>query len=198
MVKQPFYILFASLFLIVGAACSGIVTSIQEEIPSDVISDDYEGSGDERSVKTEDGPEATTDDGPETTGLSDEDSLPMDALDALGEEDGDLGNVVYFDYDSYQVREDSLPLVTSVAEALAASPERQLRLEGHADERGTREYNLALGERRAQAVRELILIHGVNSDQIDVVSYGEENPAVVGSDEESWQKNRRVELIAVP
>lgn len=197
MVKQPLYILFASLFLIVGAACSGIGTSIQEEIPGDVISDDYEGSDDERGVKTEDGPEVTTDDGPETTGLSDEGSLPMDALDALSE-GGDLSNVVYFDYDSYQVREDSLPLVTSVAEALAASPERQLRLEGHADERGTREYNLALGERRAQAVRELILIHGVNSDQIDVVSYGEENPAVVGSDEESWQKNRRVELIADP
>ncbi len=191
MVKQPFYILFISLFLIVGVACSGTGTSIQEEVPSDVISDD------EHDVKIEDGSKATTDDGPETTSLGDEGDLSMDALDALGV-DSDLGNVIYFDYDSYQVHEESLPLITSVAEALAASPERQLRLEGHADERGTREYNLALGERRAQSVRELILLHGVNSDQIDIVSYGEENPAVVGSNEESWQQNRRVELIAGP
>ena len=70
-----------------------------------------------------------------------------------------------------------------------------MRLEGHADERGTREYNLALGERRAQSVRELIMLQGASGNQIDIVSYGEEKPAVVGSGEESWQENRRVELV---
>jgi len=71
----------------------------------------------------------------------------------------------------------------------------QLRLEGHADERGTREFNLALGEQRAQTVRDLIMLQGVSGNQLDIVSYGEEKPAVVGSGEQSWQKNRRVEIV---
>ena len=71
----------------------------------------------------------------------------------------------------------------------------QVRLEGHADERGSREYNIGLGERRAQAVRRVLMLQGATANQISTVSYGEERPAATGSDEESWRLNRRVELV---
>ena len=70
-----------------------------------------------------------------------------------------------------------------------------MRLEGHADERGSREYNIGLGERRAQSVRNVLLLQGGTSDQITTVSFGEERPAVIGSDEEAWSLNRRVEIV---
>ncbi|MGD8498715.1 MAG: OmpA family protein, partial [Chromatiales bacterium] len=77
---------------------------------------------------------------------------------------------------------------------LASNPQQQLRLEGHTDERGTREYNIGLGERRAGAVEQVLLLQGVSRDQIEKVSYGEELPVSLGQDEESWSLNRRVEL----
>ncbi len=100
--------------------------------------------------------------------------------------------VFYFDFDSSALRADSRALLNAHAAALKAQP-RAVRLEGHADERGTREYNIALGERRAQAVRAYLLAQGVSS-AIEVVSYGEESPAVDQSNEYSWQQNRRVEI----
>ncbi len=176
MAKQLFYILFAGVFLILSACSTNI-----REMPGDVISADYEGGSD-----------VVVGDGPETTGLDGEGDLIMGTLG-----DGSLssGNVVYFGYNSSEVRDDAMPLIASAAEVLVGNPAMQMRLEGHADERGTREFNLALGERRAQSVRELIMLQGVSGNQIDVVSYGEEKPAVVSSGEEAWQKNRRVELI---
>ncbi len=101
-----------------------------------------------------------------------------------------LGTVFYFDFDSSNLRAESRQLLNAHAAALKASP-RSIRLEGHADERGTREYNIALGERRAQAVRAYLLAQGVNS-AIEVISYGEERPAVDQSNEYAWQQNRRV------
>ena len=170
MAKQLLYVFLLSLFLVLSA-CS----TKTQEIPGDVVSEDYEGD-----VAVGDG---------EATGLDGEGDLSMGAL-------GDgTGNVIYFDYNSAEIRDESLPLIASAAEALSSNPAMQMRLEGHADERGTREYNLALGERRAQSVRELIMLQGASGNQIDIVSYGEEKPAVVGSGEESWQQNRRVELI---
>ncbi len=100
--------------------------------------------------------------------------------------------VFYFDFDSSVLRTDSRALLDAHAAALKASP-RSVRLEGHADERGTREYNIALGERRAQAVRAYLVSRGVTSP-IEVVSYGEESPAVDASNEYAWQQNRRVEI----
>jgi len=70
-----------------------------------------------------------------------------------------------------------------------------VRLEGHADERGSREYNIGLGDRRAQSVRQILLFQGASSDQIETISYGEERPAVLGHDESAWSKNRRVEMV---
>ena len=173
MVKNLIYILIISLILILSA-CS----TKTEEMPGDVISEDYE-----------DGGGVAVEDGSQTVPLEGEGDLSMGAL-------GDgTGNVIYFDYNSSQIRDESLPLITAAAEALAADTTQQLRLEGHADERGTREYNLALGEQRAQSVRDLIMLQGVSGNQIDIVSYGEEKPAAFGSDETSWQQNRRVELV---
>lgn len=107
---------------------------------------------------------------------------------------GELGNVIYFEFDSAEVRADDTELVSRHALQLADNPSARVRLEGHADERGSREYNIGLGERRAQAVRRLLLIQGATAEQISTVSFGEERPAVEGSSEEAYEMNRRVEL----
>ena len=103
--------------------------------------------------------------------------------------------VVYFNYDSSEVRDEDLSVVEAHARYLINTPSAGILLEGHADERGSREYNVALGERRALAVTEIMQLLGVPASQIRTVSYGEERPAVEGSNETSWQRNRRVELV---
>lgn len=102
--------------------------------------------------------------------------------------------VIYFMYDSSQVEEEFVPVINAHAQYLSANPSQHVVLEGHADERGSREYNIALGEQRAQSVVRMLQMQGVNADQMEVVSYGEEKPAASGHDEESWHQNRRVEL----
>lgn len=103
--------------------------------------------------------------------------------------------VIYFDYDQSTVRADYLDVISAHADYLAANPQAVVRLEGHTDERGTREYNLGLGENRANAVRSLMMAQGVSDNQVVVVSYGEERPAAYEHNEEAWALNRRVELI---
>ena len=103
--------------------------------------------------------------------------------------------VIYFNFDSDEISQDFMDLITHHGKYLAANPDMGLRLEGHADERGTREYNVALGNRRAQAVRRLILFQGANAKQLDVISYGEEKPVALSHDEVAWRLNRRTELV---
>ncbi|MBK6599027.1 MAG: peptidoglycan-associated lipoprotein Pal [Proteobacteria bacterium] len=103
--------------------------------------------------------------------------------------------IIYFDYDSADIRADSQEIVTAHARYLANNAGTRVRLEGHADERGSREYNIGLGERRAQAVRRVLLLQGVAETQLSTVSYGEERPAVAGSDDDAYAQNRRVEVI---
>jgi peptidoglycan-associated lipoprotein len=103
--------------------------------------------------------------------------------------------VIYFDLDSVVLSEEDYDTVIAHAAYLAENPSASVTLEGHADERGSREYNLALGERRANAVREVVMLHGATSSQVEVVSYGEERPVALGHDESAWQLNRRVEII---
>ena len=103
--------------------------------------------------------------------------------------------VIYFDYDQADIKPEFNELLAAHGRQLVASPNMQLRLEGHTDERGSREYNIGLGERRAQAVRRVLTLQGVGAAQLTTVSYGEERPAQTGSDEESWRLNRRVELV---
>ncbi|HEX6997968.1 MAG TPA: peptidoglycan-associated lipoprotein Pal [Gammaproteobacteria bacterium] len=103
--------------------------------------------------------------------------------------------VVYFDYDEAEIRPEFMQMLAAHGRYLAANPNVSVRLEGHADERGSREYNIGLGERRAQAVRRVLALQGASPEQLSTVSYGEERPAVLGSDEEAWRLNRRVELV---
>ena len=105
--------------------------------------------------------------------------------------------VIYFEFDSSEVAEQDRELVAAHAAFLAANPEVKVSLEGHADERGAREYNIGLGDHRSQSVRRMLEFHGVTPVQISTVSYGEEKPAIEGHDESAWSMNRRVELIYV-
>jgi peptidoglycan-associated lipoprotein len=105
---------------------------------------------------------------------------------------GELTMVIYFDFDSSSVRAADQDIVSRHAMQLGSGG--SVRLEGHADERGSREYNIGLGERRAQAVRQMLLIQGVSADQIATVSFGEERPVGFGSSEEDYAQNRRVEF----
>ena len=107
---------------------------------------------------------------------------------------GELQNILYFDFDSSELRAEYTDTVARHALQLANNPSLKVRLEGHADERGSREYNIGLGERRSQTVRRMLLIQGASAGQISTVSFGEERPAALGSDEAAYAQNRRVEL----
>ncbi len=103
--------------------------------------------------------------------------------------------IVYFSYDSTDIAPESRTIIESNARSLAKNPQIITQLEGHTDERGSREYNIALGERRANAVRQTMIALGVSPQQIRVVSFGEERPAAPGQSERSYALNRRVEII---
>ena len=99
--------------------------------------------------------------------------------------------IVYFDYDKYDVKSEYTGMLQQKAELMKAYPDIRVRIEGNCDERGTQEYNLALGERRARAVYDYMVMLGVNPDQLEMISYGKERPAVSGDSEEAWALNRR-------
>ena len=103
--------------------------------------------------------------------------------------------VLYFDLDSSQIKDEDRDIITVHAEFLAAHSEITIVLEGHADERGSREYNIALGEKRAKSVRQLMTLQGVAESQIQVISFGEERPVALGHDASAWNLNRRVEIL---
>jgi peptidoglycan-associated lipoprotein len=142
---------------------------------------------------TEDGGAATrgigTDPGPSAGAMSEAQRQALSALQAM--------NIIYFDYDSSEIKPQYDAVVSAHAAYLAKYPNARVRLEGNTDERGSREYNIGLGERRAQTVRRALMLQGVTDGQIATVSYGEERPAVEGSDESAYAKNRRVELAQV-
>jgi len=106
-----------------------------------------------------------------------------------------VSRLVYFDFDSSEIRPEFNALLAEHARVLTRNPTVRVRLEGHTDERGSPEYNIGLGERRAQAVRRALMLQGVADGQIATVSYGEERPAVEGHTEEAWAQNRRVEIV---
>ena len=105
--------------------------------------------------------------------------------------------IVYFEYDSSSVRAEDQQTLAAHATYLSDTQNVTIRLEGHTDERGSREYNLALGERRALAIRQILMLHGASINQFEVVSFGEERLAVEGSDDAAGLQNRRVELIYI-
>jgi peptidoglycan-associated lipoprotein len=133
-----------------------------------------------------------------TTGSADQDGVSGTGMSAEAralEDAKRAGIVIYFDYDRAEIKPEYVAIVTAHARFLTGASNRTVRLEGHSDERGSREYNIGLGERRAQAVRRALMLQGVTEAQITTVSYGEERPAVQGSDETAYSRNRRVELV---
>ena len=148
--------------------------------------DDGSGGADVTGIDGSDDGTATAivDDGPKT------------AREMLEQSDGALASrTIYFQYDSAKLTDESLAILEEHGNFVAANGDVSVRLEGHADERGSREYNVALGDRRAQSVRRVLLFQGASVEQVDTVSYGEEKPAVEGSEESAWSRNRRVELV---
>lgn len=113
---------------------------------------------------------------------------------ALDSAAANLGRTVLFDYDSFVVKDEYRPLIEGHARALAANKSRRLIIEGHTDERGGSEYNLALGQKRAEAVAKSLVLLGAADGQLEAVSFGKERPADPASNEASWAKNRRVEI----
>ncbi len=146
------------------------------------------GCGGDKGVKGDDDPGVTA------SGL-DEDSGATGSM--LGADMEQLlgTNKIYFEFDSSQVDEQSRQVIEAHSQFLIENPDVNVVLEGHADERGTREYNLALGERRANTVAEIMVAYGVSAGRVQTVSYGEERPAALGSDESAWQLNRRVVIL---
>ena len=106
-----------------------------------------------------------------------------------------VAQVIYFDFDSSEIRPEFVATIAAHARTLSSNASLKVRLEGNTDERGSPEYNIGLGERRAQAVRRALLLQGVGEGQATTVSYGEEHPAVAGQSEDAWAKNRRVEIV---
>ncbi len=112
----------------------------------------------------------------------------------VGQPPANVARIIYFDFDSYTVKPEFVATLEAHARFLNADRQRRVVLEGHTDERGGREYNLALGQKRADAVRRALALMGVQETQMEAVSFGKEKPAVQGSGEEAWSQNRRVEL----
>jgi len=117
-------------------------------------------------------------------------------VDELNNPNGPLAKrSVYFDFDSYTVKDDYQPLLEAHARYLRSHPDRHVLIQGNTDERGTSEYNLALGERRSQAVLRDLETLGVPDSQLEAVSFGKEKPVALGHDEASWAQNRRADLV---
>ena len=188
--------LAAGLLALFLSACA---TSQNEVIEDGPPLDDQSGA---TTGMVDDG---SSTDGVEASGLSDDDTgagtaivdeSQMTPLERLEQTEGELADrTIYFEYDSAKLTDESIALLEVHGNFIAGSSSISVRLEGHADERGSREYNIALGDRRAQSVRRVLLFQGASTDQVETVSYGEEQPAVQGHTEEAWARNRRVELI---
>jgi peptidoglycan-associated lipoprotein len=119
---------------------------------------------------------------------------PVDLAANDGASMGNLARIIYFDFDSYVVKDDFRATVEANAKVLTGNRTRKASIEGHTDERGGREYNLALGQKRAEAVARSLTLLGATATQLEAVSFGEERPAATGSDEAAWAKNRRAEI----
>lgn len=121
-------------------------------------------------------------------------SVAEDSVVSYDEKPITTNAVVYFDFDKFTLSTKSIQTLKSVVRAMNENPNMLITVSGHADERGTREYNLALGQRRGDAVNDYLLLNGINDNRVTVKSFGEEYPLVTGSNEASWSKNRRAEI----
>jgi len=180
MINKLYLLVFLTFFI---GACA---TTQEEEIEADDSSVDIMIEGDGTGTMLED------DEGITTIAIIDED---MTAEQLLEQTDTDLANrTIYFEFDSAKLSDESLGVLEVHGNFIAENANVEVRLEGHTDERGSREYNIGLGERRSQAVRQILMIQGVRASQVSTVSFGEERPAAFGSSESDFAQNRRVEI----
>lgn len=157
---------------------------------SNVRSDDDSGESDAQVGSVDSGAGASG------SALSDSSGDVSYDEDAINDANSVLAQrVIYFDFDSSKVNAQFVELIKHHGKYLALNSDASVRIEGHTDERGTREYNVALADRRAQSVKRLLLFQGAGSDQVTIISYGEEKPVAMGHDESSWRQNRRAELV---
>ena len=167
-----------SIFLSVGiflAACGGQSATRPDDLPD---------------MGVRDGP------GSSQTGIGDRSSGELDEFGSDGRRGGRPEDVIiYFEFDKSEILDEYNDILTQHAFYFADNSQIRVRLEGHTDERGTREYNIGLGERRSQAIRQILMIQGVAASQITTVSFGEERPAREGSNENAYARNRRVEIV---
>ncbi len=130
-----------------------------------------------------------------TKDVSAGEAQPLPGAGTGGADAGTLKTSIYFDFDSSEIRPEFAAVIAAHAKKLAADRTLKVRLEGNTDERGSAEYNVALGERRAQAVKRALLLQGGGATQLATVSYGEERPVAEGHDEAAWAQNRRVDIV---
>ncbi|MGM0449939.1 MAG: peptidoglycan-associated lipoprotein Pal [Pseudomonadota bacterium] len=186
-------VLILGLALLFVAGCSS--TSTQPE-----DSESGDGMGDADTEEQSDADSSSSDaygagdgDGVAEEDMTDEERAE-NAMKEAREKAMDEASTIYFDFDSSEIRRESRSVLEAHAAYLAEDEDASVVLEGHTDERGSSEYNMALGERRAESVARFLRVNDVSEDQIETVSYGEEKPAVDESDEEAWAENRRVEI----
>ena len=175
---KPLFTLFAATFLL--AACETASTISEEAAGTSSADATASSASSTASASSSSSSSASAASGADNS-----------ALEAARAEMVSIGDTVLFGYDSSQLSADAMATLDAQAALLNAKPSFRVKVEGHADERGTREYNLALGERRASAARDYLVAKGVDGSRIRIVSYGKERPAAVGSNEEAWAKNRR-------
>jgi len=190
--KKLHLLLLAAVFV---SACqsTGDQTTLDDGAPLNDGQSQIDGSG----TLDGSGSDATSFDGGDGGNLTPiVDDANLSAQQMLDRVDSPLATrVIYFDFDSAKISDESLSLLEVHGNFIASNGNVSVRLEGHTDERGSREYNIALADRRAQSVRRVLLFQGASSDQLETISYGEEQPAMLGHDEAAWGKNRRVELV---
>ncbi len=180
------------LLVMVGFILAGCSSAPKESQPDEAMDTAEDTTTDTGSAAI--GADDAMDSGVETSGM-DEQPVGFQGH-ALDDPDSLLSKrIIYFDFDSSVVKDEFTAIIEAHASYIASDPSIRVTLEGHADERGTREYNLGLGERRAMAVEQFLLLLGASPSQLQTVSYGEERPLDFGHDESAWKVNRRVELV---
>ena len=188
--------LIVALLALALAACSS-TPSVEETASVEEINAGGAGDGSADGTDlTDTGGDGSGGDGVSSAGMTEGSGDGLGSSESMGDEADLLSKRrVYFEFDSSALDEESKAIIEAHSNHLVNNFDLTIVLEGHADERGTREYNLALGERRAKAVSQLMEALGVESDRMQVVSYGEERPVALGQDEAAFQLNRRVEII---
>ena len=180
MIKRLFTLLAATAFL---AACETASTT----------TGDVQSSAQSSSTNTATTASSSTSSSSSSSSSSSDSGGPASA--SVKSEFAKVGTTVLFDFDSAQLSDYAQRVLDRQAAFMKARPETRVTIGGHADERGTREYNLALGERRASSARDYLVAKGVNSARIRIISYGKERPATVGSTEAAWRLNRRAQTV---